>query len=148
MRLTPSLFEELVGRMVYYPPFHPGLPRLIEAVRDADMSPVGTALTTLLAGAKRNGNEGAFVAVECRDRPRWREAAVAGASPLDLALLPPGICPDWSAAGPEPEVPDSTSVPTLVLQGQFDPNIRPEQSLRVARTCFRAWMRQSSPFRV
>ena len=131
VRLTPSLFEEVVGRMVYYPPFHPGLPYLIEAVRDANMSPVGAALTTLLAGAKRNGNEGAYVAVECRDRPRWREGAAAGASPLDLALLPPGICPDWSAVGPQPEVPHGTSVPTLVLQGQFDPNIRPAQSRRV-----------------
>ena len=118
--------------MVYYPSFYPGLPHLIEAVRDGDMSPVGAALTTLLAGAKLTGNEGAFVAVECRDRPRWRETAAAGASPLDLALLPPGVCPDWSAAGPEPEVPHGTSVPTFVLQGQFDPNIRPEQSRRVA----------------
>jgi pimeloyl-ACP methyl ester carboxylesterase len=132
VRLTPSLFEEVVGRLVYYPPFYPGLPHLIEAVRNGDMSPVRAALTTLLAGAKRAGNEGAFVAVECRDRPRWRETATAGASPLDLALLPPGVCPDWSAAGPEPEVPQATSVPTLVLQGQFDPNIRPEQSRRVA----------------
>jgi pimeloyl-ACP methyl ester carboxylesterase len=122
----------MVGRLVYYPPFYPGLPHLIGAVRSGDMSPVEAALTTLLAEAKRTGNEGAFVAVECRDRPRWRETATAGSSPLDLALLPPGVCPDWSAAGPEPEVPHGTSVPTLILQGQFDPNIQPEQSRRVA----------------
>jgi pimeloyl-ACP methyl ester carboxylesterase len=131
VRLTPSLLEEVVGRLIYYLPFYPGLPHLIEAARDGDMSPVGAALTVLLAGAKDSGNEGAFVAVECRDRPRWRESGAAGASPLDLALLPPGVCPDWSAAGPEPEVPQGTSVPTLVLQGQFDPNIRPDQSRRV-----------------
>ncbi len=131
VRLTTSLFEELVGRLVYYPPYYPGLPNVIEAVHNGDMSPVGAALTTLLSGAKLTGNEGAFVAVECRDRPRWRETATAGSSPLDLALLPPEVCPAWSAAGPEPEVPHDTSVPTLILQGQFDPNIRPEQSRRV-----------------
>ena len=132
VRLTPSLFEEVVGRLVYYPPTHAELPRLITATRDGDMRPVGSALSALLGGAERNGNEGAFVAVECRDRPRWREPAAPGASPLDLGLLPPSVCAAWSALGPEPVVPDDTAVPTLVLAGQFDPNITPEQSRRVA----------------
>ena len=132
VRLTPSLFEEVVGRLVYYPPTHAGLPRLITATRDGDLRPVGSALAALLQGAERTGNEGAFVAVECRDRPRWREPATPNASPLDLGLLPPGVCAAWSAPGPEPEVPHDTAVPTLVLAGQFDPNITPEQSRRVA----------------
>ena len=132
VRLTPSLFEEVVGRLVYYPPTHAELPRLITATRDGDLRLVGSALAALLQGAERNGNEGAFVAVECRDRPRWREPAVPDASPLDLGLLPPGVCASWSAPGPEPEVPHDTAVPTLVLAGQFDPNITPEQSRRVA----------------
>ena len=132
VRLTPSLFEEVVGRLVYYPPTHAELPYLITATRDSDLLPVGSALAALLQGAERNGNEGAFVAVECRDRPRWREPAAPDASPLDLGLLPPGVCASWSAPGPEPEVPHDTAVPTLVLAGQFDPNITLEQSLRVA----------------
>lgn len=132
VRLTPSLFEEVVGRLVYYLPTHVGLPHLITATRDGDLRPVGSALAALLQGAERNGNEGAFVAVECRDRPRWRESAEPDASPLDLGLLPPGVCASWSAPGPEPEVPHDTAVPTLVLAGQFDPNITPEQSRRVA----------------
>ena len=132
VRLTPSLFEEVVGRLVYYPPTHAELPHLITATRDGDLRPVGSALVALLQGAERNGNEGAFVAVECRDRPRWREPAALDASPLDLGLLPPGVCASWSAPGPEPEVPHDTAVPTLVLAGQFDPNITPEQSRRVA----------------
>ena len=130
--LTPSLFEELVGRLVYYPYTYAGLPHLIEATHNGDMKPVGEALATLLAGAISHGNEGAFVAVECRDRPRWREMAKVDASPLDLALLPPGICTSWSALGPEPLVPRDVSVPTLILAGQFDPNITPEASQRVA----------------
>jgi pimeloyl-ACP methyl ester carboxylesterase len=130
-RLTPSLFEEVVGRLVYYARYYAGLPRLIAATRDGDLMPVSTALTTLLAGAKGAGDEGAFIAVECRDRPRWRKAAISAESPLDLALLPPGVCAEWSVQGPEPEVPLDGSVPILVLQGQFDPNIRPDESRRV-----------------
>lgn len=109
VRLTPSLFEDVVGRLVYYPPFYADLPRLIAATHEGDLSRAAAALTTLLAGAKRTGNEGAFVAVECRDRPRWREASTAGTSALDLALLPPGVCAEWSAAGPAPEVPAPSS---------------------------------------
>lgn len=132
VRLTSSLFEEVVGRLVYYPPFYAGLPHLIMATREGDPSPVAAALTALLTGAKRTGNEGAFVAVECRDRPRWRKPYVAGTSALDLALLPHGVCSTWSASGPAPTVPRDLGVPTLVLQGQFDPNMRPEQGRQVA----------------
>ena len=131
-RLTPSLFEEVIGRLVYYPPFYDGLPGLVAAVRDGDPAPAAAALTSLLTGAKRDGNDGAFTAVECRDRPRWREPPVAGTSALDLALLPPGVCPGWAAPGPEPEVPRDLGIPTLVLQGQFDPNMRPEQGRHFA----------------
>ena len=132
VRLTPSLFEEITGRRVYYPPAYAGLPPLIVATRNGDLKLVSIALATLLAGAERSGNEGAFTAVECRDRPHWREPAVPDASPLDLALLLPGVCAKWSAPGPEPELPRNTVVPTLILAGQFDPNIRPEQSRQVA----------------
>ena len=43
-RLTPSLFEEVVGRLVYYPPFYDGLPGLVAAVRDGDPAPAAAAL--------------------------------------------------------------------------------------------------------
>lgn len=132
VRLTSSLFEEVVGRLVYYPPGYPGLPRLIATVHDGDTAPFGTALAALLAGAGRDGNEAAFTAVECRERPHWREPAREGASPLDLALLPPGVCIGWSDLGPEPEIPRDTLIPTLVLAGQFDPNIGPALSRHVA----------------
>lgn len=137
-QLTPSLFEEVVGQLVYYPPYYAVLPRLIAATRDGDLGPVSTELATLLTAAKRTGNEGAFTAVECRDRPRWREPPALEASPLDLALLPPGVCGEWSALGPQPTVPRGIAVPTLVLQGRFDPNIRPSESHHVADVMGRA----------
>lgn len=135
VRLTPSLFEEVVGRLVYYPPTHAELPHLITATNDGDFKPVGSALVTLLSGAERDSHEAPFDAVECRDRPRWREPAGPDASPLDLGLIPPGVCAAWSALGPEPEVPRDTAVPTLILAGRFDPNITPDQSRGVA-----AWL--------
>ena len=62
----------------------PRCPHLLAATRHGDLEPLDTALATLLAGAERNGNAGAFVAVECRDRPHWREPTAPGANPLDL----------------------------------------------------------------
>ncbi len=132
VRLTASLFEAVVGHLVYYPPARDGLPRLVTAARDGDPGPAGAALAALLEGAERQGHEGPFVAVECRDRPRWREPPGPDASPLDLGLIPPGACAAWSSPGPEPEVPRDTAVPTLVLAGQFNPNITPGESHRVA----------------
>ena len=131
VRLTPSLFEEIVGRLVYYPPSFAGLPHLIAATGAGDFGPAGAALATLLGQVERNGHEGPFIAVECRDRPRWRDPVGPDASPLDIGLIAPGVCAAWSAPGPEPEVPRNTPVPTLILAGQFDPNITPEQSRRV-----------------
>ena len=133
VRLTPSLFEEVIGRLVYYPPAYAGLPGLMTATRDGDLRPVGSPLAAVLVGGGRHGHEGAVVAVEWRGRPHRREPAAPDASPLDLGLLPPGVCAAWSAPGPEPEVPRDAAVPTLVLAGQFDPNITPEQSRGVAK---------------
>src|SRR5262249_23155424 len=43
-----------------------------------------------------------------------------------------GVCERWSEPGPAPLVPAGTSVPTLVLAGQFDPVARPALSRHVA----------------
>jgi pimeloyl-ACP methyl ester carboxylesterase len=42
------------------------------------------------------------------------------ASPFD-SVHASGICAEWSNLGPPPVVPVDTTVPTLVLAGQFDP---------------------------
>ena len=71
------------------------------------------------------------LAVECRDRPDYREPLAAGASVLDR-LQPYGLWDDWSELGPAPLVPIGTAVPTLVLAGEFDPVTRPPESQNVA----------------
>ncbi len=117
--LTASLFEVLVGRLLYYPNAYPGLPRLIAAVHDGDAGDIGAAFASELAAAEQL-NMGAHTAVECRDRPLYRNPLAAEAGALDRMVLH-GICEGWSEIGPPPVIPIGSGVPTLVLAGEFDP---------------------------
>jgi pimeloyl-ACP methyl ester carboxylesterase len=58
-------------------------------------------------------------AVECRDRPHLRTPLAKDTSPFDK--IHADICAEWSNLAPRPVVPVGTTVPTLVLAGQFDP---------------------------
>lgn len=117
--LTAPLFELIVGNLIYYPRNYPGLPRLIAAVHDDDTNGLSAVITTLAM------ESAAFdiadqTAVECRDRPHLRMPPVGDAGPSEKVRWF-GICAAWSALGPPPVVPAGTTVPTLVLAGQFDP---------------------------
>ena len=129
VRLTGSLFEALVGNLVYYPPNYPTLPRLIAAVHRGDGAEAGSALASVLSilGA---GSAALHAAVECRDRPHYREALPGDATAMDRMQLY-GVCGIWSDLGP-PLVPKGTVIPTLVLAGEFDPVSGPVLSRHVA----------------
>jgi pimeloyl-ACP methyl ester carboxylesterase len=129
--LTSSLFEALVSRLIYYPTAYPSLPHLIKAVHDGDSQGLGKVLVSALAAAAAEVNHATNVAVECRDRPHYRDPLPAGASVLDR-LQPYGLCNDWSEIGPAPLVPIGAAVPTLVLAGEFDPVTRPSMSQHMA----------------
>jgi pimeloyl-ACP methyl ester carboxylesterase len=129
--LTSTLFEALVGRLIYYPTAYPSLPRLIATVHDRDSQGLGKVLATAFAAAAAEVNHSTYLAVECRDRPHYRDPLPAGASVLDRLQLY-GVCDDWSEIGPAPLVPIGTAVPTLVLSGEFDPVMRPSLSQHVA----------------
>ena len=132
--LTARLFEEVVGRMVYYPQFYPGLPRLIAHVHEGNTSDFVTATATLLAEARNRDTGTSFsanAAIDCRDRPRFHEPLGPDAGGLDHMSLY-DVCNDWVQLGPPPLVPIGTVVPTLILAGQFDPNARPNASRGVA----------------
>jgi pimeloyl-ACP methyl ester carboxylesterase len=131
VRLTSTLFEALVSRLTYYPTSWPNLPRLIAAVHDRDGEWLGEVLASARAAMAAEVNFATNLAVECRDRPHYRDALPAGASVHDR-LQPYGLCADWSDIGPAPLVPAGTVVPTLVLAGEFDPVARPSESQRVA----------------
>jgi pimeloyl-ACP methyl ester carboxylesterase len=132
--LTASLFELVVGHLVYYANFYPGLPRIIASVHDGETALFEASLASLL-GAARDRNTGsdfaANAAVDCRDRPRFHDRLAAGANVFERTSLY-GICDVWSELGPSPVVPLNTTVPTLVLAGQFDPNARPAASRHFA----------------
>ena len=131
--LTAPLFEFVVGRLVYYPRFYPGLPRLIETVHDGDTSAFAASLASLLAEATDRDAGTSFAAnaaVDCRDRPGYRTPTGSTAISERLSLY--GVCGDWSELGPPPVVPLDTPVPTLVLAGQFDPNATPAVSRHIA----------------
>ena len=129
--LTSTLFEALVGSLIYYPSAYPSLPRLIATVHDRDSQGLGKVLASTYAARAAEVNQATNIAVECRDRPHYRDPLPAGASVLDRLQLY-GRCDDWSEIGPAPLVPIGTAVPTLVLTGEFDPVTRPSQSQHVA----------------
>jgi pimeloyl-ACP methyl ester carboxylesterase len=128
---TSTLFEALVGRLIYYPTAWLSLPRLIATVHDRDSQGLGKVLASAVAAAAAEVNHSTYLAVQCRDRPRYRDPLPAGASVIDR-LQPYGLCDDWSELGPVPLVPIGTAVPTLVLAGEFDPVTRPSLSQHVA----------------
>jgi pimeloyl-ACP methyl ester carboxylesterase len=129
-RITAPLFEVLVSRLLYFPTAYPSLPRVIQSVHDGDARGLGTLVASEVAAAK-TGNRATHAAVECRDRPDFRNPLPAGANVLDRTQLY-GVCERWSDLGPAPLVPLGASVPTLVLAGQFDPVARPSVSRHVA----------------
>jgi pimeloyl-ACP methyl ester carboxylesterase len=129
--LTATLFEALVGRLIYYPTAYPSLPRLIATVHDRDSQGLGNVLSSTLAAIAAESNRSTNLAVECRDRPHYRDPLPADSSVHDV-LQPYGLCDGWSDIGPAPLVPIGTTVPTLVLAGEFDPVTRPPLSQHVA----------------
>ncbi|MBV9784004.1 MAG: alpha/beta fold hydrolase [Acidisphaera sp.] len=131
VRLTSTLFEALISRLIYYPSAYPSLPRLIATVHDRDNQGLGTVLASARAAVAAEVDPATNLAVECRDRPHYRHPLPAGASVLDR-LQPYDRCDDWSEVGPAPLVPVGTAVPTLVLAGEFDPVTRPSLSQHVA----------------
>ena len=134
--LTAGLFELVVGRMVYYPRFYPGLPRLIAQVHTGSTEDFAAATAALLAEARKPDTGTSFpanAAIDCRDRPRFREPLGTDTDPIDRSSLY-GICGGWVQLGPPPLVPIGTTIPTLIIAGQFDPNARPAASRGVAES--------------
>lgn len=119
--LTSSLFDVMLAQRLYYADAYPSLPRLIAAVGNGRTAEASSALGAVLAGAEAL-NMPVHIAVQCRDRPEFRNRVPEAADVLD-SFQPYGICAQWSELGPPPLIPVGTSIPTLVLAGQFDPNL-------------------------
>lgn len=132
--LTASLFELAVGRLLYRPTAYPALPRFIADVHDGVVADFAAGWASMLTKARDQDIETSFAAnaaIDCRDRPRYREPLAAGADIFEQ-ILPYGVCADWSEPGPPPVVPLDADMPALVLAGEFDPNATPAVSRHVA----------------
>ena len=125
-QLTADLFEILVSRLLYFPPSYPMLPPIIKFVSEGNGRDLGRIIAAQMTAASTQ-SRGAHAAVECRDRPHFRQPLPASARVLDRLQLY-GICEQWVELGPAPLVPTGTRVPTLVLAGEFDPVARPAQA--------------------
>jgi pimeloyl-ACP methyl ester carboxylesterase len=130
VRITAPLFETIVSRLLYYPTYYPTLPEFIRRIHDGEAHGVAPLLLALKAAASTE-DTGVHAAVECRDRPHYRDPQPNGADALDGQLFY-GVCRDWAALGPPPLMPRDTGVPTLVLGGQFDPVAGPALGRAVA----------------
>ena len=106
IRLTASLFQALVSNLIYYPVNYPTLPRLIAAVHRGDGQEAGTALASVLS-ILAAGSSALHDAVECRDRPHYREELPDDASAMDRMQLY-GVCGIWAELGAPPLVPTGT----------------------------------------
>ncbi len=122
-----------VAEFVFATMYHESLLRYLPAVlggldeRDPSsarwLSRNGARL--VISGQAAN-DEGTYFAVQCRDRLPFTEGIGADRSPFAAAIAPlplAAVCDEWSRP-PAPEVagsPVSSSIPTLLLSGEFDP---------------------------
>jgi pimeloyl-ACP methyl ester carboxylesterase len=66
-------------------------------------------------------------AVECRDRPHFRNATPVS-DDIFARTEPSGICDTWAPLGPPLLIPAASTVPTLILAGAIDPVAEPRES--------------------
>jgi pimeloyl-ACP methyl ester carboxylesterase len=119
VRITAPLFAWIIGQLLYYPTYYPTLPTFIRRIHDGETQGVAPLLVALKSAASTQ-DVGVHAAVECRDRPHYRDPLPHDADALDGRLYY-GVCHDWGELAPSPLIPQGTNVPTLVLGGQFDP---------------------------
>jgi len=114
VRITGAVVELAAYHLVRSPEKLRILPYIIAATAEGDNDAL--AMATMFASMTANilTADALATSVECHDRPRLREALPAGASILDRLDLY-GICDSWSKPGRVPPMPESSSVPTLIL---------------------------------
>lgn len=118
---------------MYFAEAIPVLPHVIHAAYEGDAAPVDD-LIQRLAAARGDGAEGMMWSIECAENTAYEtdaEYAQVGASIdppirdhlMQASLYASGICDVWAVpAVPEADkAPVVSSVPTLLLAGQFDP---------------------------
>lgn len=144
-RITGDDLALLVMGMLYDWQTIPYIPFLIDQLdrgNSAVVTPLlQTGLVTLL-----NYQRGMYYSVQCQDQIPFNEASVIAkeqeAHPLlrniqlPLYRSDPSICAVWQVppALPETHAPVKSSIPTLLIVGEYDPVVAPEWSEIAARS--------------
>ncbi len=122
--ISASLFELMVANLIYYRPAYPALRTFITLVHDRHEGGTGPIVANLLDGFS-SLDLALHASVECRDRSRFHAPPPPNAANLDRGELFE-VCRSWSDPGPPPLIPIGSNIPTLILDGAFDPVSRPD----------------------
>ncbi len=116
--LTGGVVQEVVISALYATAIIPDLPGAIYEARDGDYSYL-TMLVVRSVARSQSVSLGMYYAVMCGDRS-----------------LPTALCNLWrvSALVPEQPRPVTSSIPTLILAGEYDPVTPPEYGSHAAET--------------
>jgi pimeloyl-ACP methyl ester carboxylesterase len=124
--LTASAFELVVANLLYYRNAYPTIPLVIMWAKKGAREPLAS-VTAKLYEAALTRQVATNAAVECRDRPHFRDATPASDDIFARTELS-GLCDTWAPVGPPLLIPAASTVPTLILAGAIDPVAEPRES--------------------
>jgi pimeloyl-ACP methyl ester carboxylesterase len=124
--LTAPAFELVVANLLYYRNAYPTVPLVIMWAKNGAREPLAS-ITAKLYEAALTRQVATNAAVECRDRPHFRDATPASDDIFARTQLS-GLCDTWAPLGPPLLIPAASTVPTLILAGAIDPVAEPHES--------------------
>ena len=127
--LTAGAFDLVVANLLYYRNAYPTVPLVIMWAKNGAREPLAS-VTAKLYEAALTRQVATNAAVECRDRPHFRNAMSASDDIFARTELS-GICDTWAPLGPPLLIPAASTVPTLILAGAIDPVAEPRESRRI-----------------
>jgi len=128
--LTAAAFELVVANLLYYRNTYPTIPLVIMWANNGARQPLASVMAKLYEAALTR-QAATNVAVECRDRPHFRDATPASDDIFARTELT-GLCDTWTPLGPPLLIPAASTVPTLILAGAIDPVAEPRESRSIA----------------
>jgi len=130
--LTAAAFELVVANLLYYRNAYPTVPLVVMWAKNGAREPLASVMAKLYEAALTR-QAATNAAVECRDRPHFRDATPASDDIFARTELT-GLCDTWAPLGPPLLIPAASIVPTLILAGAIDPVAEPRESRSIAAT--------------
>ena len=125
--LTAAAFELVVANLLYYRNAYPTIPLVIMWAKNGAREPLASVVDKALWAALTR-QVATNVAVECRDRPHFRDAAPVSGDVVARTALS-GLCDTWAPLGPPLLIPAASTVPTLIFAGAIDPVAEPTKAV-------------------